>query len=141
VDTVEQAASEVRTEWRVVHRGAARLRARPAAVGEAVLTLHGVEYAEAGAWVVEATRGQRFLVGRDAVELHARGGLVDANRYGWVDLDVPASTAQARPAAAGEPIDTAAGVRTASAGDWVVRGSSGTYLFPGPVFHTIYTEI
>jgi len=111
-----------------------------AAVGEAVLTTRGVEHAGDGMWLLEAPGGERFLTGSEVVARYGRGRAPDASPFGWTDVEIPAATAEARPAAVGEDVETATGRRTARSGDWLVRGPSGTYLFPEASFRALYQE-
>lgn len=126
--------------WRPVHRDPVRVRARPAAVGEAVLTPRGVEDAGPDMWVIEATGGQTFLGHRRLVERWAARALEEPARFGWLTFEIPAATAEARPVDGGEVVETMTGERVAQPGEWLVRGPGGTHLLPGPAFHALYTE-
>jgi hypothetical protein len=126
--------------WRAVHREPVRVRARPAAVGEAVLTPRGVEDAGPDMWVIEASGGQTFLGHRRLVARWAARAPGENGRFGWLTFEIPAATAEARPVAAGEVVETVTGERTAQPDEWLVRGPGGTYLLPGVAFHALYTE-
>lgn len=127
--------------WRQVRRGPVHLRARAAAVGEAVLTTRGVEQARDGMWLLEAPGGEHFLTGGEVVARYGPARAPEASPFGWTDFEIPAATAEARPADAGEEVVTPAGTQRARAGEWLVRGPSGTFLFSDASFRALYQEL